>query len=128
MNSEKFVAWLEGYGRAWKNRDSEALVKLFSDNATYQETPFTEPLRGREAIREYWLLKVVRSQEQIQFGAEALAMIGSTGIAHWWAAFTRATTKARVKLDGVFLLKFGADGLCAELREWWVKQEARTGQ
>jgi hypothetical protein len=45
------------------------------------------------------------------------------GIARWRANFRRVPSKARVKLDGVFLVKLGTDGLCTEFREWWHKQE-----
>ena len=41
-----------------------------------QDTPFSEPLRGRAAIREYWAEKVTRSQEQVSFGYEILAAAG----------------------------------------------------
>ena len=123
MNPESLLAWLEGYRLAWEGRDSDAVVRLFSEDATYQETPFTEPMRGHEAIRQYWSRVVVASQEQIRFGYEVLAVAEVTAIAHWWASFVRVSSKGRVSLDGVFLLTFNPDGSCRELREWWVRRD-----
>lgn len=123
VNLESLRAWLECYRLAWEGRDSDAVVRLFSEDATYQETPFTQPLRGREAIRQYWSRVVVDSQEQIGFGYEVLAFAEVTAIAHWWASFVRVSSKGRVSLDGVFLLTFTPEGFCRELREWWVRKD-----
>ncbi len=126
MNRAVFKSWLDAYGRAWETRDSRAVGELFTDDATYQETPFVEPLRGRSAIREYWSQKVERSQEQIQFGYDILAVMDKVGIAHWRAFFVRVPSTARVKLDGIFVLTFDVDNRCQKLREWWVRQENQS--
>ena len=123
MNPEALPEWLESYRRAWEGRDAEAVGKLFTEDATYQETPFTQPMHGREAIREYWSRVVAAAQEQIRFGHEVLAITGATALAHWWASFVRVSSKTRVSLDGIFLLTFDRAGLCKELREWWVRKD-----
>jgi len=124
MTEESLKSWLDAYGRGWETRDPEAVIKLFTEDATYQKTPFSEPMRGRQAIREYWAEKVARSQEQVSFGYEVLALAGDLGLAHWWASFVRTRSRTRVKLDGIFLLTFNSQGRCGALREWWVRQEA----
>ena len=123
MNPESLRTWLDSYGSAWEERDPEAVIRLFAEDATYQETPFSQPMRGREAIRQYWSKAVVAYQEQVRFAFEVLAITEVTAIAHWWASFVRISSKTRVSLDGVFLLTFDAAGLCRELREWWVRKE-----
>ena len=122
MNRESVQGWLEGYGRAWESRDPEAVGKLFADDATYQETPFTQPMRGREAIQQYWSEVVATAQEQIRFGYEVLAVVENSAIAHWCASFMRVQSRAQVRLDGIFLLTFDMEGRCRELREWWVRK------
>jgi ketosteroid isomerase-like protein len=123
MNSESLRAWLESYRMAWETRDPDLVVTLFAQDATYQETPFTEPMRGREDIRRYWTRAVVSYQEQIRFGYEILAVTEVSSVAHWWASFVRISSKTPVCLDGVFLLAFDETGLCRELREWWVRKD-----
>jgi len=123
LNPESLRAWLEGYRLAWEERDAEAVIRLFAEDATYQETPFNQPMRGREAIRQYWSRAVVTYQEEIRFGFEILSVNATTGIAHWWASFVRISSKTRVNLDGVFLLTFDAAGLCREVGEWGVRKE-----
>ncbi len=124
MTRDELKSWLDAYGRAWETRDPDLVVTLFAEDATYQETPFVEPMRGRPAILAYWSEKVAAWQEQCRFGHEILAVAEDTGIAHWWASFVRVRSKSKVRLDGVFLLTFDALGRCQTLREWWVRQEA----
>ena len=125
MNLESLRAWLEAYRLAWEARDPEAVGRLFAEGATYQETPFTEPLRGCEAIRQYWSEVVAAAQEQIRFGYEVLAVAEDSAIAHWWASFVRVPTRGQVSLDGIFLLTFDTAGRCRGLREWWVRKERK---
>lgn len=84
MDEEMFASWLEAYKRAWENRDPAAATELFSENATYQETPFDEPARGREAIFEYWA-RATAGQQGVRFGHEVLMAAGDVGVARWRA-------------------------------------------
>jgi ketosteroid isomerase-like protein len=118
MDRATFESWLDAYKRAWETRDPEAAASLFTANATYQETPFEDPVRGREGIRDYWW-DVTRYQEGIEFSYEVLATTEAGSIAHWRSGFTRLTSNSAVELDGIFLVKFDADDKCTEFREWW---------
>ena len=118
MDPAKFESWLDAYKRAWETRDPEVAASLFTAKATYQETPFEDPVRGREGIRDYWW-DVTRYQEGIEFSYEVLATTETVGIAHWHSGFTRLTSNSAVELDGIFLVKLDADGKCTEFREWW---------
>jgi hypothetical protein len=122
MNHDAFKSWLDALGRAWERRDPQAAADLFTKDVTYQETPFDEPLRGRPAILEYWS-DVPRSQDQIRFGCDILAVTENLGIARWWASFVRIPSKTQVKLDGIFVVSLDAENRCKEFREWWHRQE-----
>jgi SnoaL-like protein len=122
MESTQFQSWLEAYGRAWKDRNPQAAADLFTENGTYQVTPFVEPMRGRAAIFEYWS-GVAETERDIQFGYEVLAVTQEAGIARWWASFHRVPPGLQTKLDGIFLITLDADGRCQSLREWWHKDQ-----
>ncbi|BBL78483.1 hypothetical protein RxyAA322_03370 [Rubrobacter xylanophilus] len=122
MKVDRFSSWLQRYKRAWENRDPHAAQELFTENATYQETPFTEPLRGREAIYAYWS-DVPNSQDQVRFESNIIAVTEQLCVAWWHASFIRIPNKARVTLDGIFVFSLNEAGLCTEFREWWHRQE-----
>ncbi len=125
MESAVFESWLDAYKRAWEARDPEAAADLFTEDATYHETPFDEPSRGHEGIYEYWS-DVPRTQRNVRFSYEILATTEGGGVAHWRANFVRLPANAPVVLDGIFLVKLNADGRCAEFREWWHKREEKV--
>ena len=120
MDQESFRHWLETYGRAWMGRNAVAAAALYAEDATYQVTPFDEPLRGRAAIGAYWD-GVARTQEKIQFDFEILAVTAEYGVARWRASFVREPPGLNTKLDGIFLVTLATDGRCQSLREWWHK-------
>jgi hypothetical protein len=120
MDPETFSSWLDAYGRAWETGDPQAAADLFAEDAAYYETPFDEPMRGREEIAEYWS-GVPRSQDDVRFSYEILA--ASEGIAHWSADFVRVPARVPVRLDGILLAKLDAEGRCTEFREWWHRRE-----
>jgi len=121
MTLETFRSWLEAYGRAWEARDSEAAASLYTDEATYQITPFLEPMRGRASLRDYWA-HVAATEMQIQFEFEILAVQKDFGLAHWRASFVRVPSK-KIELDGIFLISLDASGRCHKLRERRQKRE-----
>ena len=122
MEPLTFKSWLEAYGRAWRDRNPQAAADLFADDGTYQVTPFLEPMRGRPAILDYWS-HVARTEQDIQFGYEVLAVTPEIGIARWSASFLIVPTGLPTKLDGIFLISLAPDGRCKSLMEWWHKQQ-----
>jgi len=110
--------WLAAYGTAWESKNADAAAELFAENASYHETPYADPFRGREGISEYWA-RVTADQTDIDFQAEVVGVVDDIGIARWSAIFTSISSGARVELNGVFLLEFDQSKLCAVLREWW---------
>ena len=119
--------WLEAYGRAWVDGDPERAAALFADTATYRETPFDEPMRGRREIRDYWQKNAANAQENVEFAAQVWAIDNDTAIAGWQARFTEKASGAQVELDGTFRLVFsGEPGAlqCTALEEWWHRKES----
>lgn len=122
MEQAAFKLWLDAYGRSWEGRDPHAAAALFAEDATYQVTPFVAPLCGRQAIFDYWA-NVTRTEEDVRFGFEILAVTPDFGIARWWASFIITRPGLKTQLDGIFLISLDAAGRCKSLREWWHKQQ-----
>lgn len=122
MDRTAFVTWIEALGRAWEARDPAAAAALFAEDATYQENPFDPPLRGRAAILEYWA-DVPRTQDDIHFSYEIIAVADPVAVVHWSVTLRRIPTGAPVRLDGVSVGTFDAHHRCVSWREWWHRQE-----
>ena len=66
------TTWLDGYVRAWKTYDPWAIGDLFSENATYAYSPFSEPIQerapaglGRAAVAVVRRVRAVRATRLI---------------------------------------------------------------
>ena len=110
------------YGEAWTARDPDAAAELFGEDAIYAWGPFDE-LRGRAAIRERWAAATA-DQRDVRFSAEPIAEGDGLVVARWRCRFAIEGADRGVELDGVFVLRFEAGGLCCELREWWAERPA----
>ena len=112
--------WMGTYARAWETRDSELAASLFTEEATYQEDPFDEPMRGRDAIRAYWEAATTYHREvQVSWGEPIV--VGDLLIAEWRTKYARLDTHKQHELRGIMLIEFEG-GLAKSLHEYWLRR------
>ena len=134
MDIEQFM---QGYKKAWEERDEAQFCALFAEDGEYHNTPFAVQ-RGHAQLAAYW--QRVKLQEDVQVRYEILATSPAGGIAHWhvtyqvaseelfriWAQSTGTNLVARkpgdplprMVLDGVLQAEFDGD-LCRRCDIWW---------
>ncbi|HMY78439.1 MAG TPA: nuclear transport factor 2 family protein [Thauera aminoaromatica] len=134
MDIEQFM---QGYKKAWQERDEAQFCALFAEDGEYHNTPFAVQ-RGHAQLAAYW--QRVKLQEDVQVRYEILATSPAGGIAHWhvtyqvaseelfriWAQSTGTNLVARkpgdplprMVLDGVLKAEFGS-GVCTRCAIWW---------
>lgn len=117
---------LEEYRRAWETGDAELAASLFTEDATYQENPFSEPLAGREAIRRYWG-QATASHREVRFRWKRLGSAGNLNFVEWDCEFLRADGGRKLELRGVMLIELRG-GRIANFREFWHRRETAGGQ
>jgi uncharacterized protein (TIGR02246 family) len=110
---------LETYIRAWEGQDPDLITTIFTEDATYHERVLGEPIRSRDAIREYWQSKVVGSQARINVSLLSVYLDGDTAVAEWRAEFDDKRQGHRKRMIEIAVLEF-RDGRIASLREYWA--------
>lgn len=110
-------AWLAAYHQAWIARDAEGVARLFTDDAAYHSHPFRPPYVGRAAIAEYWQ-RATASQEDFALRWGTPVVAGNRMAVEWWATI-RDAEEGDLTLPGCLIVRFAANGLCEELREYW---------
>jgi hypothetical protein len=123
MTVHDLADWLRRYGNAWKARDPDAAVALFSAGATYCETPFDQPMVGSRAIHQYWAQGAQQRQRDVRFEATPIVVENDRGFAYWRASFYRVPSGVFVEVDGVLSVRFDEAQRCVEFREWWHRRE-----
>jgi ketosteroid isomerase-like protein len=102
--------WAEVWERGWREHDAPAIAALYAEDAFWQQHPFREPEPG-------YLARVFAEEEsaQCQFGTP---IVDGDQAAVPWSAQTRLKDGGTENLAGVSVLRFRADGLVAEERDF----------
>ncbi len=117
MNTQQLSQWLAAYKRAWERQDADSFVQLFTADCEYRDTPFIEPVQGRDFHAFWQALARIQQDNRIDF-----EILGFTpdkrAIVNWQATSTRRGTDERREGNGIFVLTFDAQGRCSDVREW----------
>lgn len=116
-------SWLEAYRIAWEGADPEAAAALFEEKATYRANIFEEPWTGQDGVRRYWET-VTATQEEVRVRMGRPFADGDRVAAEFWT--TMRSGGEEITLPGCLLLRFGDDGRCRSLREYWHIQPGRV--
>jgi uncharacterized protein (TIGR02246 family) len=117
MKKEEAQRLIQIYGEAWEARDPELIASIFTEDATYDDPK--EPLNiGRDAIKQYWISKVIGQQTDIKFNVKNIWVDGDVVIAEWHATFKDTVRNLLIEMDEVAI--FGTkDGKFSSLREYY---------
>ncbi|MEO5646580.1 MAG: nuclear transport factor 2 family protein [Candidatus Paceibacterota bacterium] len=117
MDKEEALKLIEIYGKAWETKDPDLIVTIFTEDATYYDPREPENI-GRDAIREYWVTKVIGEQDNIKFTLKHLVVSEDIVMAEWHASFDDIKRDLHIELDEAAV--FGViDGKFSFLREYY---------
>ena len=99
--------------RGWLEHDAAAISALYAEGAFWQQHPFRDPEQG-------YLARVFAAEEsaQCRFGTP---IVDGDQAAVSWSAQTRLRDGGTEDLAGVSLLRFSADGLVVEERDFFAQ-------
>jgi hypothetical protein len=116
MDRERVDAWLDGYRRAWERADTQAVLGLFTADATYRSHPLRPAHTGHDGVAAYWGRATADQQDvRVRFGDPIVD--GDRVAVEWWAVMGAGGDPTT--LAGCLILTFAAGGRCRELRECW---------
>ena len=108
---------IDTFGRGWARPDVDLLTSVFAPDATFVETPFSEPIRGANGIRRWWL-DIPYSQSEITFTAGEIYAAGPWFSTEFKCVFRRKRTGEWVDARGAIFCET-AEGLISEMRMYW---------
>jgi hypothetical protein len=121
IDDELVRRWIEDYLRAWRSQDRAQIEALFTVDAAYRPRPDATPATGRTAIADAWL------EEPDSAGtwkSELTPMLvhDDTAIITGWTDYTDGE-----RFLNLWIVRFGADGQCADFTEWWMPRRTDIG-
>ncbi|GII66740.1 hypothetical protein Skr01_68250 [Sphaerisporangium krabiense] len=113
--AERFTRTWE---RGWAAHDAELIGALYAEDAVHRSMPFRPVHRGRAGVLEYirWSFGAERAVD-VRFGAPIVD--GDRAFAEYRAFLVESDGGKPVTLAGCVVVRFGADGLAAETRDYW---------
>ena len=106
--------WRRTLARGWHSHDAAAILELYAEEAFFRSHPFRDPQPppdyiGPTLAAEAWT--------DCEFGKP---VVDGDRAAVEWSAEVRLKDGSAEKLAGVSLLRFDADGLVVEQRDFWA--------
>ncbi|HEY3070044.1 MAG TPA: nuclear transport factor 2 family protein [Gaiellaceae bacterium] len=106
--------WRETWERGWRSHEADEIVALYAEGAYFQSHPFREP----QAPADYIVPTLAEEESaDCEFGRPIVE--GDRAVVEWHAQ-TRLKDGGSERLAGVSLLRFDADGLVTEQRDFWA--------
>ena len=108
---------IDDFGRGWSRGNVDLLMSVFAADMVFVETPFSEPLRGAEAVRRYWL-EVPLHQSEVTFTSGEIYAAGPWFSTEFKCVFQRKRTGEWVDARGAIFCE--TDGAkITEMRMYW---------
>lgn len=95
----------------------DVLTSVFAPDVVFIETPFSQPLRGMEAVRGYWN-EVPYSQSEITFSSGEIYAAGPWFSTEFKLVFRRRRTGERVEARGAIFCETEGEHI-TEMRMYW---------
>ncbi|HVH67551.1 MAG TPA: nuclear transport factor 2 family protein [Gemmatimonadales bacterium] len=115
--NDAYRALLDTFGRGWERGAVDDIASVFTPDAAFLETPFSDKSVGLDAIRAYWK-DVPANQAEVTFKAGEIYAAGP-----WFATEFRCTYRRRRSGDwvdargAIFCETKG--GKISEMRMYW---------
>jgi ketosteroid isomerase-like protein len=106
--------WMELYEKAWRSGDVAELENIFTDNATYQTSPFADPVAGLENIQHFWH-NATDKEERFNLSYGVVAKEGDIAVIKVEVAYT-APHQTRWK--NLWIIQLDDEGRCFAFEEW----------
>lgn len=104
------------FAKGWSRGRVDILCSVFADDAVFQETPFTEPIRG-EAIRS-WASDIPYQQSEVTFTTGEVFTAGPWFATEFKLTFRRRKSGEWVEARGAMFLETDGERV-TEMRMYW---------
>jgi hypothetical protein len=113
--------WVAGYEAAWRAPGTDHLAEIFTEEASYSQAPYTEPVVGLEAIRRMWDAEREGPHEVFTLATDIVAVDGPTAVVR---AEVRYGDPVGQEDRDLWVMRLGEDGRCGWFEEWpfWPEQ------
>lgn len=111
---------IDEFGQGWSRGKTDVMMGVFSADPVFIETPFSEPLKGVEAVRGYWA-DVPMHQSEITFSSGEIFAAGPWFSTEFKCTFRRRRTGEWVEARGAIFCETDGSKV-TEMRMYWHRK------
>lgn len=115
MNREQVSDWVAAYERAWRASGTGALAGIFTQDATYRQSPYEEPITGLPAIAAMWDAERDGPDEVFHMTSDVIAADGDTAVVRVEVGYGDPVHQ---EYRDLWVLRFAEDARCDWFEEW----------
>lgn len=113
--------WLAGYEAAWRAPGAARLTEIFTEDASYRQSPYQEPVVGLAAIGRMWDAERDGPDEVFTLATDIVAVDGPTAVVRAEVHYGNPVSQ---EYRDLWVMRLGDDGRCSWFEEWpyWPEQ------
>ena len=108
---------IDTFGEGWGRGNLDLLMSVYTPDVVFVETPFSAPLKGSDAVRQYWA-DVPYSQSEVTFTSGEIYAAGPWFSTEFKCRFRRRRTGEWVEARGAIFCETNGN-LISEMRMYW---------
>ena len=108
---------VDTFGKGWEKGNLDLLMSVYAPDVVFVETPFSEPLRGNDAVRVYWA-DVPYHQSEVTFSSGEIYAAGPWFSTEFKCLYRRRRTGEWVEARGAIFCETAGDRI-TEMRMYW---------
>jgi len=107
------------FGRGWEKGLPGVMSEVFTPEGVFFPSPFDEPVRGRQAIAQYWR-EVPSDQAEISFRFGEVFVAGPWFATEFRCTYRRLKTGDWIEVSGAMFCEAAAEKI-SEMRMYWER-------
>jgi len=111
---------IDAFGKAWEKGKVDQIIEGFTEDASFLDDPFAEPVKGKAALRDYWK-DVPYHQSEITFSSGEIFGTGPWFSTEFRLVYRRRRTGEWVDARGAIFCET-AEGKISEMRMYWIRR------
>ena len=115
MERQPVLDWIDRYEHAWRAEGTDALHDLFTEDASYLQSPYEAPKVGLREIAEMWDDERSGPDERFTMSRDLVAVDGDTAVAR---VLVRYDEPVRQEYLDLWVIGFAPDGRVERFEEW----------
>ena len=118
---DRAAAWVDGYVRAWRSNEPEAIGALFTDDASYLASPSGDAAVGRDAIVSWWI-EHADGPDDATFSYEVIGVDGARAFVQGVTTYRAGGEQPERTYDNLWVIDLADDGRARSFTEWYIRR------